>query len=123
MDRKRRNSVILGVVCVLAAVGTGIGINMAKKPGSQIVVLVDGVEQARYSLFEEQEIEIETQEGNNRLYIHDETADMKEADCPDQLCVNQKGIRMVGETIVCLPHRVVIEVEGAEQSDLDSIAN
>ena len=31
-------------------------------------------------------------------------------DCPDKICVNHAAISKKGETIVCLPHKVVVEV-------------
>ncbi|MDO4453661.1 MAG: NusG domain II-containing protein [Eubacteriales bacterium] len=127
MDKKRRNSFILGAVCILAASGAGIAAKMGREQGSQVIVFQDGAEQGRYLLSEEQDVEIalnqENQEGKNILRIRDGSADMIYADCPDQLCVNQKEIDKVGETIVCLPHKIVVEVEGEKQSDFDSIAN
>ena len=127
MDKKRRNSFILGAACILAASAAGIAAKMGREQGSQVIVFQDGVEQGRYLLSEEQEVEIafnqESQEGKNILRIRDGSADMIYADCPDQLCVNQKEIDKVGETIVCLPHKIVVEVEGDKQSDFDSIAN
>ena len=48
---------------------------------------------------------------------------MIDADCPDQLCVKQKKISLKNETIVCLPNKVVIEIEGADSSQLDAVAN
>ena len=127
MDKKRRNSFILGAACILAASAAGIAAKMGREQGSQVIVFQDGVEQGRYLLSEEQEVEIvfnqESQEGKNILRIRDGSADMIYADCPDQLCVNQKEIDKVGETIVCLPHKIVVEVEGENQSDFDSIAN
>ena len=39
---------------------------------------------------------------------------MISADCPDKLCVNQHAISSNGETIVCLPNKVVVEVEDGE---------
>ncbi|MBS5216414.1 MAG: NusG domain II-containing protein [Clostridiales bacterium] len=127
MDKKRRNSFILGAACILAASAAGIAAKMGREQGSQVIVFQDGVEQGRYLLSEEQEVEIafnqESQEGKNILRIRDGSADMIYADCPDQLCVNQKEIDKVGETIVCLPHKIVVEVEGEKQSDFDSIAN
>ena len=126
MDKKRRNSFILGAACILAASAAGIAAKMGREQGSQVIVFQDGVEQGRYLLSEEQEVEIafnqESQEGKNILRIRDGSADMIYADCPDQLCVNQKEIDKVG-TIVCLPHKIVVEVEGEKQSDFDSIAN
>ena len=81
----------------------------------------------RYLLSEEQEIEIGTEQDgknvHNTLRIQNGSADMIHADCPDQLCVNQRAISKVGETIVCLPHKIVVEVEGENKSDFDAIAN
>lgn len=45
------------------------------------------------------------------MEIKDGYADCTEADCRDGLCVNQKKISKVNETIVCLPHKVIIEIE------------
>ncbi|HAG68571.1 MAG TPA: NusG domain II-containing protein, partial [Lachnospiraceae bacterium] len=41
-------------------------------------------------------------------------ADVSDATCPDRLCVHQKRISREGETIVCLPARIVIEIKGTE---------
>lgn len=127
MDKKRRNSLILGIACVAVALGASFAVKMAREPGSQVIVFQDGVEQGRYLLSEEQEIEIGTEQDgknvHNTFRIQNGSADMIHADCPDQLCVNQRAISKVGETIVCLPHKIVVEVEGENKSDFDAIAN
>lgn len=126
MDKKRRNSLIFGVICVVVATAAGNAMNAGRKTGSQIVVWIDGVEEGRYPLNIDREIEIGmngTEEGKNVIQIHNGKADMIEADCPDQLCVNQKEIGKTGEIIVCLPHKLVVEVEGKEDSDLDAIVS
>ena len=47
---------------------------------------------------------------------------MRKADCPDQICKNHKPIRKSGETIVCLPHKAVIEISSEEdESEMDGI--
>jgi hypothetical protein len=45
---------------------------------------------------------------------------MKDADCPDKLCEKTGKISKNGETIVCLPHRVVVEIQGGE-GNVDSL--
>lgn len=35
---------------------------------------------------------------------------ISEASCPDQLCVRQGDAYRVGDTLVCLPHRLLVEV-------------
>ncbi len=61
-----------------------------------------------------QVIEIPGKIGTCILTIKDGKADMTYADCPNQICVHHAAIMNVGETIVCLPNRVVVEVGGAE---------
>ena len=46
---------------------------------------------------------------------------MIEADCRDQLCVNQKAISADGESIICLPNKIVVEVESDKESELDAV--
>ena len=48
---------------------------------------------------------------SNTLVIKDEMADMIFADCPDQICVKHAPISNVGETIICLPNKVVVTIE------------
>ena len=93
--------------------------------GGQVEITVDGETYGIYSLDEDQEISIEIDgEVRNTLVIRDHEADMTDADCPDQLCVDMKAISAEGETIVCLPHKVVAEVISSdEESEFDTIAN
>lgn len=95
-----------------------------KSLGADVVVTVDGKEFGRYSLSEEQQINITDAKGRitNVLLIQDGHADMIEADCPDQLCVHQSRISHENENIVCLPNKVVVTVVGGETSDLDAVA-
>ena len=94
-----------------------------QETGGVAVVTVDGEEYGRYSLEEDQEIPILIDgEETNRLVIADGEADMISADCPDQLCVNEKAASKNGETIVCLPNEVVVTIESDEEADFDTIA-
>ena len=81
-------------------------------------------EYGRYDLAKEQKVPIYNDQGEvtNTLLIRDHKADMIDADCRDLLCVKQKAIDRSGETIVCLPNRVVVSVENAGQDALDGFA-
>lgn len=48
---------------------------------------------------------------NNTVTIKNGQVYMSSANCPDGICVAHKPIEKKGETIVCLPSRVVVEVE------------
>ena len=88
---------------------------------NRIVIKVNGAIQGVYSLSEDQEIMIN--EGTNMLKISNGQADMTEADCPDQLCVNQKPVSLSHESLICLPNRVVVEVKSKEESEYDAVTN
>ncbi|MCF6465382.1 hypothetical protein C3E90_05685 [Clostridium sp. Cult2] len=68
-------------------------------------------------------IPVETEYGYNLIEIDDEKVRVIEADCPDQLDVKQGYISKVGEVIVCLPNRLVIEIKGIDDEvDIDHIS-
>lgn len=50
---------------------------------------------------------------------------MKEANCRDGLCIAQGKMKNAAKTIVCLPHKLVVQLEGDsaadEQDELDVI--
>lgn len=51
---------------------------------------------------------------NNAIYI-------SEADCPDQVCVKTGAVSEPGDTIVCLPNKLIIAIEGEKvNNDVDS---
>ena len=59
--------------------------------------------------------------GTNVLYVDSEGVSMKEANCPDKLCVKQGKIKNSSRSIVCLPNRIVVEISGKE-GEVDAIA-
>ena len=80
--------------------------------GSAVTVSVDGEEKYTYSLSDSIETVIKTDSGTNVLVIEGGEAFVREADCPDGICVDHRPISVVGETIVCLPHKLVVEIKG-----------
>lgn len=64
------------------------------------------------------ELIVKTDHGNNIVSIVDNTITMTEADCPDQVCVLSPSISKPGQSIVCLPHKVMIQVFGENDEDI-----
>ena len=62
-------------------------------------------------------IPIETEFGYNLIEIGDNEIRVIEADCPDKIDVKQGYISRIGETIVCLPNKMVVEIKGVDNSD------
>lgn len=60
-------------------------------------------------------IKIKTELGYNIIEIENGGAVMHDADCPDKICLKEGFKDKVGQTIVCLPHRVVVEIKGSNK--------
>ena len=58
---------------------------------------------------------------NNTLLIKNNNIEMKSANCNDALCVKQGNIYKVGQTIICLPHKLIIEIKGDELDSKDDL--
>ena len=90
--------------------------------GKTAVIIIDGQKQDSYSLEEDLELDIPSLEGGyNHLSIQNGIVSVTDADCPDKLCVHQKSIQYEGEMIVCLPHKLVIQISGGEEASLDGV--
>lgn len=91
------------------------------KEGAYVQVMVDGEVEATYPLAKDTYVRIDygQAEGVNILVIEDGKASVSEADCPDKLCVKQRSISKNGESIVCLPHKLVITIIGGEEAEYD----
>ena len=81
--------------------------------GAGVIVRVDGVEMARYSLSDSGKYELNG--GTNILVIEDGVAYMLEADCPDHICVSQGKVRYAGQCITCLPNKLTVTVYGTDE--------
>lgn len=122
-DKKTRNDIILGLAVIVLAAGIWLATELLKEDGSVAVVTVNGNETARYSLSEDAEIRLESENGGyNILVIKDGKADVTEASCPDHVCVDQRSISRTGEAITCLPNKTVITIEGEEEADFDFVS-
>ncbi len=119
--RKFRNDGILAAVIIIIAVAVLLFMKLTKVQGNSAVVKIDGVETQRLSLEENIEFEIKTgknDENYNVLVIKDGKASIVDADCPDGICEEYRPVSYVGETIICLPHKVVIEIVG-DNTDME----
>ncbi len=90
--------------------------------GERITVTQNGEAVGSYSLREDDILTFtDGAGGRNVLVIRDGEAFMQEADCPDGLCIRQKAISKKGESIICLPHKLAVEVTAGEEAETDAV--
>ena len=106
---------VLALVCwlVLSAVKTG---------GEYAVVTVDGEEVCRMALDTDETIEVGENGVYNVITVKDGEIYISDASCPDKLCIAQGHKSYGGETIVCLPNKLVVSVVGGGGGQTDAVA-
>ncbi len=116
-NKKLRNDILLAAVIVILAVAGFLTASALKSEGSFVSVKIDGKEEYRYPLGEDVRKIISTGNGDeNVLVIKNGEAFIESANCKDKICVEHRKIKNTGESIVCLPHKVVIEIVGSDST-------
>ena len=125
VNRKNRNDVLFIAVLLLIVVLAGAAFFFLRGEGDSVTVSVDGKHYGTYPLHTDLTLSIRTGESGeeeNLLVIRDGHAYVESATCPDGICAAHKPISREGESIVCLPHRVVITVRTTDGEEPDIIA-
>ena len=119
VDPKRRADLIVIAALLLLALALYLVLGAFRTEGGIVVVRVDGVETERHALSEDGIYPLNG--GSNILVISEGQAWVSEANCPDRICVRQGKIHYTGQSIICLPHRLSVTVEGGERGDVDFV--
>lgn len=88
----------------------------------RVRVFQDGEEIGVYDVLENQSVLLPYEEEHyNLMVIQDGKVSVAEADCPDGLCTRQREISRNGESIICLPHKLVIRIESNKEGAPDAV--
>lgn len=112
--KSRANRIVGGLVALLLIVAFGLYMGMqvggANAEGLQAVVHDgDGIAH-RLELSKDQELAVQTSLGLNVIVVENGSVFVREANCDNQDCVHQGPINAPGRQIICLPHKLWIEV-------------
>lgn len=105
---KKTDFIIFAVIIALSA---ALFVVSFGKSGGKVVVKTDNKIYGSYNLNKNQTVKIATNSGENTLVIKNGEAYFINSNCPDKTCQKMGKIKLAGETIVCLPHKVVAEVQ------------
>ena len=88
---------------------------LTRVKGAEAVVTVDGATVAALPLSEDAVLTVGEGQGfSNVVEVSGGRVRVSDADCPDRLCVRTGWVSRDGESIVCLPHKLVLTVRGGE---------
>lgn len=119
----KRADVILFVILLLIGIAGCALLLLFRSEGSFVSVMVDGKETVNYPLQKDGEYLIVSEDGGeNLLCIENGYVRVSSANCPNQDCVQHKAISSSNESIICLPHKVVITIFNSEKkSSIDTM--
>ena len=121
-NSRRRHDILFIAVLLFLCLCAALTMYLTRTPGDTVTVTVDGELWGKYALSENREVDIRTDDGYNLLIIENGTARVEHASCPDGICAAHKPIRHGGESIICLPNKVVVEVESETSEGPDVIS-
>jgi hypothetical protein len=121
----KKGDIILLILTVLIASGIFVYFNLSSDKGStflQIIIDQEVVNEVELNSNTNLTIPIENQYGYNLIIVKDGIVSVDEADCSDLVCVHSKQISHNGESIVCLPHKLIVRVVSDTESQIDSVS-
>lgn len=119
MKLKKLDFVIIGVLILITLVSSAAAIISTSKKYENLYVNieVDGKPYSRVPLSNRNDkIKIQTSYGSNIVEIESGKVHIYDADCPDKICIKDGFISKPGQILVCLPHKVVIQIVGEGNS-------
>ena len=109
---QKKDCILIVAVLFVAALSALIMALPQSTTGHMVQITIDGKIYGEYSLSDSQTITVDEPLGYNKVVIENGMAYMDEADCPDKYCMDYKPVSKGNETIICLPHKLVVEVIG-----------
>lgn len=120
---KKADFIIIAAVAVVAAILLVFLYGFNNNSGEYVSIEIDGQVVETLPLDEDTQKEIKSENGGiNTIIIKDKSVKMTQANCPDGICKNHMAISRNGESIICLPHRVVVSVVKDTDDGVDAVA-
>ena len=119
---KKLDIIIVAAVLCLAALSL-LCLNYAFDSGDIATVEVNGEIVAELSLNENTQYDVvQNSKITNTVVVDGGYVCIINADCPDKICEKHKKISRSGESIVCLPNKVIVTINKSGDNQIDGVA-
>ena len=96
------------IVLLLALIALSLYFALSPTTGEKVEIYVNGDLYDALPLSKDAKVMLE----HITVIVEDGSVHVEDADCRDKICEKRGSISKSGQTIVCLPNRVVIKVSG-----------
>ena len=122
LSLRKADFLLFFIFIAVAALIAAVPLVRSSDGAPMVRIIAQGELAGIYPLDSDNEIEIERDGHRNVVVIKDNTVHMDYSDCKNQVCVNTGKISKAGETIVCLPNYVIVEIVSSEEGGEDDEA-
>ena len=120
--KSHRNDLLLVAILLILGGALALFLRFTRQAGAAVTVQIDGKVVMELPLSEDTQLVLGEGAHTNTLVIKGGAARVVDASCPDRLCVGQGAVQYAGESIVCLPHKLVVTVRGGLPPAIDAAA-
>lgn len=115
---KKGDFLIFGLIAAVI-ISSAIGFYKAPLSAHTVKIYVDSQEYATYVISEgfEKNVTVKTDYGYNLISVQSGQIQITESDCPGHDCIHMGSISQAGDMLVCLPHKLLITLEGGDSVD------
>ena len=117
----KKGDFIIYVCAVVVALAPLLFFIAPKQEPSRAIVRIDGRQVRSFPLSRDAEETFETANGSNTVVVKDGKVSITTADCPAHTCIDMGPIDTVNETLVCLPNRLTVLIEGRDDDAPDIV--
>ncbi len=119
----RKADIALAIALIMIGGASSLALSYYDVAGSRVVVELNGQVYGSYSLSEDRTIQIRHGNHFNQVKIKNGEVSVTEASCHNQVCVKHKAIHTTGESIICLPNKVIVKIQGEGGNEYDAISS
>ena len=112
--KPRAGDFIIGILILLLAVGIWAYPHFIAEEGKVCRISVDGKFYGEMSLSDDGEMKLP----GCVVKVKDGKVFVEESTCPDKVCERTGKISKSGESIICVPNRISIEITGESATDI-----
>jgi hypothetical protein len=114
-------AIVIACIIVISSIGVFAYMNIIKGSSHIAEIKQDGKVIRTIDLDKidtAEEIKITYKDGYNIIRVENGRIRIIDADCPDKLCVKTGWITESGQSVICLPHKLIIKIQGGSK-DID----
>jgi len=114
---------LIGSIIVFSVISIlGVMRHRNQQPGGQRAVLIYQNQRLIEEVSLEKDKAIFLKEGNMQIEIKAQRVRVAGSDCPQHVCMNMGWIKYSGQTIVCVPNKVLIEIKSTQPAVIDAVS-